>query len=182
MRWRHLIALGLLLIAAPAFAADAPPHAVWQTVDGGGGMSTGGSFRVQGSTGQSDAGISTGGPFRLYGGYWHPLRAAPTTGVTLTYAQAQRFGADVQIRWGTRTEVNTVGYRLDRAAPCDGPRITVSQVESQGSQGGDYAIIDAAPPLPTCYILVELITDGTTAEIAHLVIGETVYLPLLGRS
>jgi hypothetical protein len=42
----------------------------WWTVDGGGGGSTGGVFRLDGTIGQPDAGGLSGGPYRLDGGYW----------------------------------------------------------------------------------------------------------------
>lgn len=44
----------------------------WHTIDGGGGMSTGGSFVLSGTIGQHDAapGAMTGGTFELAGGFW----------------------------------------------------------------------------------------------------------------
>jgi hypothetical protein len=43
----------------------------WSTVDGGGGTSTGGAFRVRGTIGQPDAHVAmTGGDFELAGGFW----------------------------------------------------------------------------------------------------------------
>ncbi len=45
----------------------APP---WNTIDGGGGFSSGGDFELEGTIGQPDAGILTGGDFELSGGFW----------------------------------------------------------------------------------------------------------------
>ncbi len=44
----------------------------WNTVDGGGGKSTGGAFDVTGTIGQPDASAvpMTGGAFSLTGGFW----------------------------------------------------------------------------------------------------------------
>lgn len=43
----------------------------WYTLDGGGAMfSTGGSFSLGSTIGQSDAGVMSGGTFTLTGGYW----------------------------------------------------------------------------------------------------------------
>ncbi len=47
------------------------------TVDGGGGVSTGGTFSLYGVAGQPDAGTLTGSTFTLYGGFLHPAAAAP---------------------------------------------------------------------------------------------------------
>jgi hypothetical protein len=44
--------------------------ASWSTIDGGGGMSTGGSYALQGTIGQPDAGVMSGGAFTISGGFW----------------------------------------------------------------------------------------------------------------
>lgn len=61
----------------------------WYTVDGGGGVSTGGVFSISGTIGQPDAGTMTGGNFTLHGGFWGIVSAVQTPGapkltVTLT--------------------------------------------------------------------------------------------------
>ena len=50
----------------------------WNTIDGGGGTSSGGTFEVTGTIGQPDASSSmlTGGTFSLSGGFW-PGTATP---------------------------------------------------------------------------------------------------------
>jgi hypothetical protein len=69
---RTLLVSALALAAAPAAAQ---PFVIdWHTIDGGGGVSTGGVFIVEGTIGQFDAGVSlTGGSFVLDGGYWGPV-------------------------------------------------------------------------------------------------------------
>jgi hypothetical protein len=44
----------------------------WNTIDGGGGSSAGGTFEMQGTIGQPDAGVValSGGSFEVIGGYW----------------------------------------------------------------------------------------------------------------
>lgn len=42
----------------------------WSTVDGGGGVSSGGSYVVRGTIGQPDAAYSAGGDYGLLGGFW----------------------------------------------------------------------------------------------------------------
>jgi len=43
---------------------------VWSTVDGGGGVSSGGDYELVGTIAQPDAGEMTGGDFELFGGFW----------------------------------------------------------------------------------------------------------------
>ena len=53
----------------------------WQTIDGGGGTSTGGVYSVSGTIGQSDAGATmTGGQYSLDGGFWSIIGAVQTPG------------------------------------------------------------------------------------------------------
>lgn len=49
----------------------------WWSLDGGGGVSMGGTFEVRGSLGQVDPGFSSGGGFRLKGGFWAVLPPPP---------------------------------------------------------------------------------------------------------
>ncbi len=42
----------------------------WNTVDGGGGMSSGGAYSLGGTAGQPDAGSLNGGSYTLAGGFW----------------------------------------------------------------------------------------------------------------
>lgn len=42
----------------------------WWTADGGGGVSTGGSYTLGGTAGQPDAGRASGGDYALVGGFW----------------------------------------------------------------------------------------------------------------
>ena len=55
----------------------------WQTIDGGGGTSTGGVYSVTGTIGQPDAGAMSGGNYTLQGGFWGVISAVQTPGAPL---------------------------------------------------------------------------------------------------
>jgi hypothetical protein len=55
----------------------------WFTIDGGGGMSTGGVYSVTGTIGQPDAVTMSGGNFTLQGGFWGIVAAVQTPGAPL---------------------------------------------------------------------------------------------------
>lgn len=75
-RIRRLLVPGLipllLLLSALALASSGGPYNLnWWTVDGGGyTVSTGGSYSLGGTVGQSDAGVLSGGSYTLSGGFW----------------------------------------------------------------------------------------------------------------
>jgi hypothetical protein len=60
----------VLLLAVPALAQQYSVD--WQTVDGGGGTSTGGLYSGSGTIGQPDATTTTmtGGQYSMTGGFW----------------------------------------------------------------------------------------------------------------
>ena len=67
-------------VGAAAFAPLPGPgfDLSWNTVDGGGGTSSGGGFELTGTTGQADAGVlMTGGTFELSGGFWAGAAPCP---------------------------------------------------------------------------------------------------------
>jgi len=43
---------------------------IWSTIDGGGGTSDGGQYKLTGTIGQPDAGYSEGGYYEVLGGFW----------------------------------------------------------------------------------------------------------------
>jgi len=76
---RSLLAVCLLTPAfcLPAFAQYSID---WHTIDGGGGMSTGGVYSVSGTIGQPDAGVTmTNGQYSVTGGFWALPTAVQTT-------------------------------------------------------------------------------------------------------
>ena len=48
-----------------------------QTIDGGGGTSTGGVYSLSGTIGQPDAGTMSGGNYSLAGGFWGAISTPP---------------------------------------------------------------------------------------------------------
>jgi len=56
----------------------------WNTVDGGGGTSSGGSYELSGTIGQPDARALSGGGYTLLGGFWGGLLAPPSPTPTAT--------------------------------------------------------------------------------------------------
>jgi hypothetical protein len=66
-----LLLLTLLLAGLPVLAQSGGPFTLaWWTVDGGGGISAGDIYQVEGTAGQADAGIHSGGVYRVEGGFW----------------------------------------------------------------------------------------------------------------
>ena len=69
-----LLLAGLIVLATalPLFAASGGPYDVsWDTLDGGGGTSSGGRYAVSGTVGQPDAGPAmSGGSYAVTGGFW----------------------------------------------------------------------------------------------------------------
>ena len=102
------IAFALALASRAAFAQYAID---WQTVDGGGGTSTGGVYAISGTIGQPDAGPAmTGGNYEVTGGFW----ALPTA-VQVTNAPTLLITADVpgfaRVFW----DANATGFVLQES-------------------------------------------------------------------
>ena len=78
-------AIATLLLAFTLSAAHAQSYTIdWQTIDGGGGTSTGGVYSVTGTIGQPDAGPAmSGGNFTLQGGFWGIITAVQMPGAPL---------------------------------------------------------------------------------------------------
>ena len=97
-----LLFTGMLLVQAQPYGVD------WQSIDGGGGMSTGGMLHRQPAPiGQPDAGTLSGGQFSLQGGFW-PGMIVPSTGETPTLF-ISRSGDSVVISWSPAT----AGFQLE---------------------------------------------------------------------
>jgi hypothetical protein len=75
MKTRFII-LGSALVAATAIGQYAIE---WSTIDGGGGgVSSGGKYRISGTIGQSDASaVSTGGDYVTGSGFWYGIIRVP---------------------------------------------------------------------------------------------------------
>jgi hypothetical protein len=101
--WPRRVAFGaalfLLLGLARFSGAGQTNYAVtWRTIDGGGGVSTGGVFTVRGTIGQPDArGSMSGSDYRAGGGFWGLVSAVLTPGAPPL--SVGRSGANVVISW-----------------------------------------------------------------------------------
>lgn len=66
-----LLAGCLLIFPIPALSQTGGPYDLsWNTIDGGGGQSSGGQYILRGTIGQPDAGWMAGGSYELLGGFW----------------------------------------------------------------------------------------------------------------
>ena len=75
-----ILLIGLLL---PSLGVAQNYSVDWFTIDGGGGLSTGGVYTVSGTIGQPDAGLMSGGNFTLQGGFWGVVSLIQTPGAPL---------------------------------------------------------------------------------------------------
>ncbi len=74
----------LLTLAALAVYGQSNYTVDWFTIDGGGGTSTGGVYRVSGTIGQPDAGATmSGGNYSIDGGFLSAIATVPTPGAPL---------------------------------------------------------------------------------------------------
>jgi hypothetical protein len=65
-----LAGICFLMISSAAAQSAGPYDLNWNTIDGGGGKSSGGSYVLTGTIGQPDAEYSAGGPYEVFGGFW----------------------------------------------------------------------------------------------------------------
>jgi hypothetical protein len=120
----------ILLTAATAAAQSGGPWTIKSsTMDGGGGVSTGGVWKVSGTIGQHDAtaGTASGGTWSEQGGFWPGVVAAPGGPLlTVTKLGATRF----TVAWNA----DAVGYKLqysaDLQAWTDFPGVTITGASS----------------------------------------------------
>ena len=61
---------GIAVLTTFATVAFADYQIVWSTIDGGGGTSSGGQYKLTGTIGQPDASFSAAGNYELLGGFW----------------------------------------------------------------------------------------------------------------
>ncbi len=107
MKASNINSLGALWTGAMlllATAATAQTFSItWSTIDGGGGMSTGGVYTVRGTIGQPDAGVTlTNGPYSITGGFWAMPIAVQVGGAPLLTIVAAGSG-QAQVSWSPQT-------------------------------------------------------------------------------
>jgi len=91
----------------------------WQTIDGGGGTSTGGVYSVSGTIGQPDAcGPMTNGPYSVTGGFWALPTAVQTEGAPTLMIVPDAPGY-VRISWAPDTGTNWVLQETRSLSPAN---------------------------------------------------------------
>ena len=106
-----------------ALAATAQQYSIdWYTIDGGGGVSSGGTYTLSGTIGQPDAGVLTGGPYTLSGGFWTVMAvqnpAAPLLSVALSTTNT------VILSW----PLSATQWTLNQTASLSGSPVTWSPI------------------------------------------------------
>jgi hypothetical protein len=88
----------------------------WYKIAGGGGMSTGSVYSVNGTIGQHDAGgLMTGGSYSLTGGFWSSISVVQTPGApSLVIALNPQLSA-VTISWLSSSDSFTLQTNSDLA-------------------------------------------------------------------
>ncbi len=119
MHMKTMMLLGLigvgLLVSAPLPAGAQTYEIPWFSIDGGGGVSTGGVYSVSGTIGQPDAGVMTGGEYAVVGGFWGAIAGVvPVTGPDLTLSVS---GKSVTISWPSPS----TGFTLEATSSLKSP-------------------------------------------------------------
>lgn len=66
----NVVACLLLLVITMLAQADGQFRISWYTIDGGGGVSSGGRYVLTGTIGQPDTDLSKAGNYEVLGGFW----------------------------------------------------------------------------------------------------------------
>lgn len=105
-----LLAAGFFIMQ---LCAGAQTNITWQTLDGGGGTSTGGIYAVEGTIGQPDGSEAMrGGAFELQGGFWALVELVQTEGAPMLRI-AHISSVAVTLAWPA---AGAEGYQLQHAS------------------------------------------------------------------
>ena len=108
-----LLAAGLFFVA---LCAGAQTNVGWQTMDGGGGTSTGGMYTLEGTIGQPDGSEAVqGGAFAVQSGFWALVELVQTEGAP-TLRIAGISSVAVTLAWPM---AGAEGYQLQRSSSLD---------------------------------------------------------------
>jgi hypothetical protein len=108
--------LSAALLVSGAHVASGQSYSIdWFTIDGGGGTSTGGVYRLSGTIGQPDAGTMSGGPYTLVGGFWGVVSAIQTQGAPYLKVMQDKLSGRVTVSW----PLPATGYVLEQATGID---------------------------------------------------------------
>lgn len=128
-----LLLLGVAGAGAQSYSVD------WSSIDGGGGVSTGGVYSVSGTIGQPDAGTMSGGGYSVSGGFWGIVSAVQTPGAPLLRAAGTSTNT-VVVAWPT----GPVAFALQQSGDLNGTN-WVNVGQSPVVVGGENQVIVAPP-------------------------------------
>jgi hypothetical protein len=138
----------LILVGTPALAQSGGGWQLrrWSTH---GGHSSGGGWILRGSAGQTAAGSSSGSGFTMGSGFWQPAIPGPLA-VVMAYFTAEVRQGGVLLEWETVSEIDHLGFHLERSQAVEGPWTRLNQglipSPAPGSAGGQrYQWRDAEP-------------------------------------
>ena len=118
-----LVLLATMNLLAQSYSVD------WFTIDGGGGVSSGGSYTLSGTIGQPDAGTLSGGNYTLEGGFWPGIVLPSSTGVAPTLS-IQLSDNNVVVSWPSPS----TGFVLQQTASLGTPTWN-NVVQAPGDNG-----------------------------------------------
>jgi hypothetical protein len=110
MKARLTALFAVVLSLGAVLAAAAQNYSInWYAVAGGGGMSTNGSYSVNGTIGQADAGTMSGGNYAVDGGYWsvNVVQTPGAPALTIT-----TLGTGVLVSWPSSATNYTLQQNL----------------------------------------------------------------------
>jgi len=121
----------LAILTVSLFACCATAHAQtysidWYTIDGGGGVSAGGSYTLGGSIGEPVTGTITGGSYTLEGGFWPGVPVPPPPPTPTLFIQL--LNLEVVVSWAPATPGFTLEQADDLSTPVWAPGPTGNPV------------------------------------------------------
>jgi hypothetical protein len=161
---RHsLIALLLLSLLLSPARGQTGPQLTQSVVAGGGGVSTQGSLRVEGTVGQSSAGASGGGTYTLYGGFFAPAKGPSV--LTVSRASANPATQNSSVSYAVTfdepvTGVDATDFQLTTAG------LTGAAVTGVAGVGASYSVtVDTGTPTSaTGTLRLDVIDDDTVSD------------------
>jgi len=128
-----LLLLGVAGAGAQSYSVD------WSSIDGGGGVSTGGVYSVSGTIGQPDAGTMSGGGYSVSGGFWGIVSAVQTPGAPVLRIAGTSTNT-VVVTW----PIGPIAFALQQSGDLNGTN-WVNAGQSPVVVGGENQVIVAPP-------------------------------------
>ena len=130
-----LFAWAFLAIGSPIVTRAQNYDLSWFTIDGGGGLSSGGAYSLSGTIGQPDAGHMSGNGFSLDGGFWgFSAPVQPDGPPSLTIVRSNSF---VVISWPQFAGA----FRLQNNANLASTNGWVVSTQSMSTHNGQITVV-----------------------------------------